>query len=74
MAHEQWGECKDCKWWQIEPKARVADHTIGMCIDEQLLSYQLSVSGDSGCNRFIAGTPAKAAGSSAKPPAAVATR
>jgi hypothetical protein len=45
-----------------------------MCIDQELLSYQLSVSGDSGCNRFIAGTPAQAAGSSAKPPAALATR
>ena len=22
MAESEWGECKDCKWWQIEPAAK----------------------------------------------------
>lgn len=74
MSSEPWGLCKDCKWWQIEPAGHVADQTIGMCIDEELLDYQLRVSGNSGCNRFMAGKPAKATGSSAKPPAATAVR
>jgi hypothetical protein len=74
MSSEHWGLCQDCKWWQIEPDGHVADQTIGMCIDEELLDYQLRVSGNSGCNRFLAGKPAKAAGSSAKPPAATAAR
>jgi hypothetical protein len=74
MASDHWGLCKDCKWWQIEPEGRAADHTIGMCIDEELLTYQLRVSGNSGCNHFLPGRPAKAAGSSAKPPVAMATR
>ncbi len=74
MSSEQWGLCKECKWWQIEPEGHVADQTIGMCIDEELLGYHLRVSGNSGCNRFMAGSPAKATGSSAKPPAATAVR
>jgi hypothetical protein len=74
MASEHWGLCKACKWWQIEPKSHAHDHTMGMCIDEDLLDYQLRVSGNSGCNHFMEGAPAKAAGSSAKPPLAEATR
>jgi hypothetical protein len=55
---DQWGLCKDCKWWQIEPGA----------------PYLLRVSGDSGCNRFMEGEPARAKGSSGQPPAAKPTR
>jgi hypothetical protein len=47
---------------------------MGMCIDEELLTYQLRVWGNSGCNRFLPGKSARAEGARAKPPAAMATR
>ena len=74
QSKESWGLCKDCKWWQIEPKAKVANTTMGLCIDEKLQAYRLRVSGNSGCNRFMPGKPAKAAGSSKAPPEAEPTR
>jgi len=74
MTHHEWGLCKDCRWWQIEPEASVQDLTLGLCIDEQLQPFQLRVSGISGCNRFMKGKPARAAGSSAAPPTAEPTR
>jgi hypothetical protein len=46
----------------------------GLCIDEKLLPLLLRVSGNSGCNRFMEGKPAKAAGSSKAPPEAKPTR
>lgn len=70
MSEKQWGLCKSCKWWQIEPKAAEMDNTFGLCIDEDLQSYQLLVSGNSGCNRFSNGKPARAEGSSSRPPTA----
>ncbi len=70
----QWGLCKDCKWWQIERAAPVAARVFGLCIDEELQPYRLRVSGNSGCNRFMPGEPARAAGSSKAPPAARPTR
>jgi len=36
MPESKWGECKDCKWWQIEPGASVGNLTLGLCIDEKL--------------------------------------
>jgi hypothetical protein len=48
----QWGLCKDCKWWQIEPEAAVENLTLGLCIDEDLQPFVVRVSGNSGCNRF----------------------
>ena len=72
--NEQWGLCKDCKWWQIEPEARVADSTLGLCIDEDLQPFKLLVSGNSGCNRFMEGEPARAKGSSGQPPTAKPVR
>jgi hypothetical protein len=74
MAENEWGLCKDCKWWQIEPKAAVENLTMGLCIDEDLQEYRLRVSGNSGCNRFMSGKPPHAAGSSAAPPTAKPTR
>lgn len=68
MSDRDWGECKDCKWWQIEPKASVANLTMGLCIEEELQPYRLRVSGNSGCNRFMPGTPARNAGASEAPP------
>jgi len=70
----EWGLCKDCKWWQIEPDASVADETTGLCIDEDMQPFQLLVSGDSGCNRFMEGEPARAKGSSGHPPTAAPVR
>lgn len=70
MAKSEWGLCKDCKWWQIEPHAHVTNVTLGLCIDEDLQEFQLRVSGDSGCNRFMPGEPARAEGSSGAPPTA----
>jgi len=67
---EQWGLCKECKWWQIEPDGTIEDLTMGFCIDEKILPFQLRVSGNSGCSRFMKGKPARAEGSSGQPPIA----
>jgi hypothetical protein len=69
-----WGLCKDCKWWQIEPGASIANTTMGMCIDEKMRPFSLRVSGNSGCNRFAPGKPAHAEGSSDQPPRAASSR
>ncbi len=74
MADTEWGECKDCKWFQIEPDAQAADHTLGLCIEEDLQPFRLRVSGNSGCNRFVPGEVAHAKGSSSAPPVAAPTR
>jgi hypothetical protein len=47
---------------------------LGLCIDEKLQRFRLRVSGNSGCNRFMKGKPARAAGSSAAPPTAEPVR
>jgi hypothetical protein len=73
-SQSEWGLCKDCKWWQLEPAAKSTGTTLGLCIDEKLLPFRVRVSGNSGCNRFMAGKPAHAAGSAAAPPTAEATR
>jgi hypothetical protein len=39
--------------WQIEPDAKVEPATAGYCIDEQLQPFQLRVTGDAGCNRYM---------------------
>jgi hypothetical protein len=72
--NENWGLCKDCKWWQIEPKSHIANGTMGLCIDEDLQEFTLRVSGNSGCNRFLPGKPARAVGSSERPPVAEPVR
>jgi hypothetical protein len=74
MPADDWGLCKDCKWWQIDPKAPVEDATMGLCIDEELQPLRLRVSGNSGCNHFMHGQPARAAGSSLAPPVAEPVR
>lgn len=70
----QWGLCKDCKWWQIEPGARIAATTAGYCIEEKLQPFKLRITGAGGCNRFMEGKPAHGRGSSGKPPTAVPAR
>jgi hypothetical protein len=72
--HSSWGLCKSCKWWQIEPGANTANTVMGLCIDEDLQQFRLRVSGNSGCNRYMEGKPARAEGSSAAPPTAQPTR
>jgi hypothetical protein len=74
MTDSQWGECKGCKWWQIEPNATVANTTMGVCIEESLQRCRLRVSGNGGCNLFVPGKPARAEGSSVSPPLAAPTR
>jgi hypothetical protein len=74
MGKSTWGLCLECKWWQLEPRARTSKHTLGLCIDEKLQGFRLRVSGDSGCNRYMKGEPARAKGSSTAPPRARPTR
>jgi hypothetical protein len=59
-----------CEWWQIEPRATIAENTVGMCIEEQLQPFQLLVTGNSGCNQFEEGKPSRQEGSSERPPVA----
>ena len=70
MAASDWGLCKDCQWWQIEPDASIANTTMGLCTEERLQPFRLRVSGNSGCNRYAPGKPARADGSGAAPPSA----
>jgi hypothetical protein len=71
---KEWGLCKDCRWWQIEPEATVDDRTVGQCIEEKLQPYLIRISGNGGCLRFQKGKPAHAAGASDKPPSAKPSR
>ncbi len=71
---QQWGQCKSCEWWQIEPDASIADSLLGVCIDNKIQPFELSVSGQSGCNRYMKGEPARAKGSGAQPPTAKPVR
>lgn len=65
--HSEWGLCVGCKWWQIEPDATLEYQTVGYCIDSKLQPFQLRIAGNGGCNRFMKGEPARAAGSSEQP-------
>ena len=51
------GHCQACRWWQSSPSEAGDPHNIGLCLHEELVHFELQVSGDSGCNRF---EPAKA--------------
>jgi hypothetical protein len=74
MATSNWGLCKDCEWWQIEPEAKISNAMMGLCTEDSLQPFHLRVSGNSGCNQYSPGEPARAAGSSAAPPAAAPQR
>jgi len=74
MKDQSWGFCKDCKWWQIEPDKVVESLTMGLCIEEKFQPFRLRVSGNSGCNLYVSGKPARAAGSGAAPPTAKPAR
>ncbi len=70
----EWGLCVSCKWWQIEPDAKAAPQTVGYCIEETLQPFQLRITGNGGCNKYMKGKPAHGKGSSGKPPTAVPAR
>jgi hypothetical protein len=74
VRESEWGLCKDCQWWQIEPGAPITHTTLGLCIEGELQEFRLRVSGDSGCTLYVAGEPARATGSSTAPPVAMPTR
>ena len=44
--------------------------TAGYCIDEKLQPFQLRVTGNGGCDRYMEGSPGRGKGSSEKPPTA----
>jgi len=69
-----WGMCKDCKWWQIEPSQQPDERTMGHCLEGRLQPFMLRVSDESGCNRFLPGKPAAAAGAGQSSPAAAPRR
>lgn len=66
---DSWGLCVECRWWQIEPQAIATHQTAGLCLEKSLRGFQLRVTGNSGCNRFMPGTTSRASGASQKPPA-----
>ena len=70
MAVSDWGLCKECQWWQIDPEASITNTTMGLCIEAALQPFRLRVSGNSGCHHHTPGQPTHAAGSSAAPPTA----
>ena len=37
MPDSDWGLCKDCKWFQVEPGEKAENNTMGLCIDEDLV-------------------------------------
>ncbi|SFI59447.1 hypothetical protein [Planctomicrobium piriforme] len=66
--NDNWGLCRACRWWQIEPDTTTNEKTVGVCAEEQLAHFQLSVMGHCGCNLFVEGRPARIEGSSEQPP------
>ncbi|MBW8307171.1 MAG: hypothetical protein K0M46_10180 [Thiobacillus sp.] len=65
-----WGLCIMCMWGQIDPDATLASTTHGLCIEQSLQPYLRRVAGGCGWGLFVAGHPARAAGSGACPPTA----
>ena len=57
MATANWGWCKDCEWWQIEPEAKISNTTMGLCSEEDLQPFHLRVSGNSGCTQYLPVNP-----------------
>ncbi len=52
-----WGNCRHCQSWQIEPEQVVQTLTIGRCNDDYLKKHTLTVTADCGCSRFVEGQP-----------------
>ncbi len=50
---QQVGPCKDCQYFDVDrDEEEVTDETLAPCIHADLEEYELTVSGDSGCNLF----------------------
>ena len=57
MAHDcddlDCGHCGSCQWWQTDADDTTHGHdSVGLCLHDELVHFNLQVSGDSGCNRF----------------------
>ena len=74
MPENIWGECKDCKWWQIEPEASVGNLTMGLCIDEKLQPLPFASLGEQRVQPFHARRTGQSKGSGEAPPRAEPTR
>ena len=49
----QVGPCKECQFFDVDRDDEdVSDDTLAPCIHPDLEEYELTVSGDSGCNQF----------------------
>lgn len=49
------GPCKECQYYDVDREEDdVSDETLASCIHPDLEEYELTVSGDSGCNLFEA--------------------
>lgn len=68
MAGQNWGECKSCRHFEIEPAATPANNTMGLCIVNDHEPHHLRVSGSCGCDLFANGQAAHAPGASHVPP------
>lgn len=47
------GNCKKCRYFSLKDP-NLEGSEVGICGQSELRSFELSVSGDSGCNRFEA--------------------
>lgn len=68
MANANWGECKGCRHFEVEPGVAAEANTMGLCIVHEHEIHQLRVSGACGCSQFAQGEAAHAEGASAVPP------
>jgi hypothetical protein len=66
--NDNWGLCKACRWWQLEPEALPRAGTVGFCSEESRLPMLLSVTGTCGCSLFDEGKPGRLKGASEHPP------
>jgi hypothetical protein len=49
----QAGPCKGCQYFDVDrDEEDITDETLASCIHPDLEEYELTVSGDSGCNLF----------------------
>ena len=49
----QVGPCKECQYFDVDRDDEdVSDDTLAPCIHPDLEEYELTVSGDSGCNQY----------------------
>ncbi|WP_435020000.1 hypothetical protein TA3x_001591 [Tundrisphaera sp. TA3] len=68
MSNQNWGECKSCRHFEIEPAASAAANTMGLCIVHEHEMQHLRVSGSCGCDLHADGQAAHAKGASRVPP------